>query len=486
MHKWARSLVVCGLALFPSALLAQPSGYLASSGEPLPLQVVVDFEDGVDADDLAALSEAAGAQVRYNSEFSEDGEDIAKISVSSPSAMQRLMEYFKGRDDVESVEQNYTFHALWTPNDPLYKSQWHMDMIRMQAAWGQARGRGVVVAVIDTGVSDGSGQLKQVEDLTDARFVPGYDFVNDRPAADDDHAHGTHVAGTIAQATDNEKGVAGVAFEASIMPIKVLNRNGSGYVSDIAEGIMWAADHGADVINMSLGGPFPSAVMYKAVRYAHAKGVIVVCAAGNSGRKGVGYPAAFKKAVAVSAIGPDRKLAHYSSWGKQLDLAAPGGDTRVDLNNDGIPDGVLQNTITPMDPGRQGYFAFQGTSMASPHVAGAAALVISTGVTDPDKVEDILEASAADMGDADHFGAGLLDVDAAVSRAIWRRGLLRGLLAILLAALAVWHARLGRGLESGAVGIGFVLGLVPAATGLFFLNSLEVSQPWLFFVTRPV
>jgi len=478
--------VACGLVTLAPALQADPTGFLTTAGTPLPLEVVVDFEEHVDAADLAALGKAAGVNIQFNSEFSDDGEHIAKVAVADASSLERLLAHFQGHEDVEAVEQNYVFNALWQPDDPMLKSQWHLDMIHMQQAWARARGRGVVVAVIDTGVSSGSGQLKQVEDLAGTGFVAGYDFVKDQPTADDDHAHGTHVAGTIAQSTDNGVGVAGVAFDAKIMPIKVLDRYGRGYVSDIAEGIRWAANNGADVINMSLGGPFPSLVMGSAVRYARAKGVVVVCAAGNSGRKGVGYPAAYKASIAVAALGPDQKLAFYSSWGKQLDLSAPGGDTRVDLNKDGIPDGVLQNTIVPMDPGQQGYFAFQGTSMASPHVAGVAALLIGSGVTDPDKVEHLLEATALEMGDADHFGAGLVNADAAVARVLWRGGLLRALLALLLTVLAVSHARRGDRLAPGAVGLGLLLGLIPAACGLFFLRSLEVSVPGLFFLSRPV
>ncbi|MBN2357880.1 MAG: peptidase S8 [Deltaproteobacteria bacterium] len=463
-----------------------PTGFLELEAGAPPAELVIDFKNDVGADALGQLAKSTGLAIRFNSEFSASMERLAKVPVADLAAIDRLLALFKGRDDVEQVEPNYVYRAFFAPDDPYYKHQWHMDMIHMADAWGRARGRGVVVAVIDTGVSSGDGSLKPVEDLADARFVAGYDFVHDQPYADDDHAHGTHVAGTVAQVTDNGKGVTGVAFAAKIMPIKVLNRGGSGYISDIAEGIAWATDHGADVINMSLGGPGRSIVLEKAVDDARRRGVVVVCAAGNGGGKGVGYPAAYDSAIAVSAMGPDRKLAYYSSWGPQVDIAAPGGDTRVDLNQDGIPDGVLQNTIVPGDPSRQGYFPFNGTSMASPHVAGVAALVIGQGITDPDAVERVLKKTAAPVGDADHYGAGLLDADAATSRVVWRPGLLRLGLAIAFALFTAILARRKQALAPQPVGPAFAIALIASACGLFFLRFVETWAWWLFFLTRPL
>src|SRR5581483_2857044 len=141
----------------------------------------------------------------------------------------------------------------------------------------------------------------------------GYDFVSRAAMANDDHGHGTHVAGPIAESTDNKQGVAELASVAKITPVKVPSATGGGTTRDIAEAIRWAADHKANVTNMSLGGPYPDSVMQSACEYAHKKGVIIVCAAGNSGREGVGYPAAYKDCVAVSSVGPSGKLAFYSS-----------------------------------------------------------------------------------------------------------------------------------------------------------------------------
>ena len=310
----------------------------------------------------------------------------------------------------------------FTPNDPMYPLQWHFEAIHVPEAWMHTRGRGATVAVIDTGVAykdyEWKGvRAKAVPDLTGVEFVAGETFIaNAMPEGLDDHAHGTHVAGTISQATDNGIGVAGVAHQASIMPLKVLSGDGRGSVAGIANAIRYAADHDADVINMSLGGPLPSRVMAKAVEYANKKGVTVVCAAGNEKRSKVSYPAAYEGSVAVAATDWEGKRTFYSNWGKKLDVSAPGGDTRSDKNGDGYPDGVLQNTIAIQDPSRNDYLWFQGTSMASPHAAGVAGLIVSQGVTNPAEVERIMKETAHHPNDKKwdtEYGAGIIDAEEA-------------------------------------------------------------------------
>src|SRR3954453_14011148 len=278
----------------------------------------------------------------------------------------------------------------------------------MPETWRRGNGKGVVVAVIDTGVS-------KVADLAETKFVAGYNFLANNANAADDHGHGTHVAGTIAQSTNNKVGVAGVAYGATIMPLKVLTARGSGSVAGIAQAIRWAADHGANVINMSLGGPTAIGTMGSAVKYAREKGVTVVAAAGNDGRGRVSYPARYPGVVAVASTQFDETTTFYSNWGPEIDIAAPGGNVRVDQNGDGKPDGVLQNTIVPGDIRRTDYLWFMGTSMASPHVAGVAALLVGAGVNTPEAVERLMRETArrpkgvkelmADHRVDDHYGA---------------------------------------------------------------------------------
>ena len=357
----------------------------------------------------------------------------------------------------------------FVPNDPYYKHQWHLDQIQMPRAWVRQRGQGTVVAIIDTGVSyRDDGRFRRAPDLADTVLVEGWDFVDGDAYPDDEHGHGTHVAGTVAQSTNNTVGVAGVAPGASIMPIRVLDKNGSGGWGAIAASIRWAADHGAHVINMSLGGGMPSNTVARAIQYAHDKGVTVIAAAGNASRARVEYPAAHAHVIAVGAVRYDETLSFYSSYGRGLDLVAPGGDLRVDQNGDGLPDGVLQNTMLRGDPSRHDYVAWQGTSMATPHAAGVAALVHAAGVRDPDTIERILTESAKDKRDRRKYGAGLVQANDALSLAERGLGGLRGVLALGFGALLLVGLRRRGQLgvrPSAALGVAFAvaggLALIP-------------------------
>jgi serine protease len=373
------------------------------------------------------------------------------------------------------------------PDDPKYRYQWHLRQIGMPEAWKLADGNGTVVAVLDTGVAyEQFGKYHQVEDLVGVEFVSPFDFVDNDQHANDDHGHGTHVTGSIAQVTNNGKGVAGVARNVRIMPLKVLGGDGRGSVGGIADAIRYAADKGAKVINMSLGGPFSSRVMKKAVAYAIAKGTTVIAAAGNDGRGKVGYPAGYDDVVAVAATQFDETTTFYSNYGKDVDIAAPGGNTRVDQNNDGVPDGVLQNTIVVGDPTKSDYFPFMGTSMASPHVAGVAALVVGEGVTKPADVAKVLYESsrkpAAQKYDRDRYGAGIVDAPAAIrlargeatssaTAASPSRTVAQVVLALLVAGAVAASTR-KRGIT---LGLGYLGGAVLAVGGLALLGALGLA-----------
>ncbi|MDQ3266092.1 MAG: S8 family serine peptidase [Myxococcota bacterium] len=367
--------------------------------------IVVDFKDGTTPEQFDAWEREWGVDLEFNSaEGVKTGITLAVGVEDEESVLARIRQH----PAVESAEQLVRYEASYTPNDPDYGQQWNLTQIGMPTAWEKSRGKGVIVAVLDTGIAyEDYQEFKQVPDLKGARFATGYDFVNDDEHANDDHGHGTHVAGTIAQVTNNKTGVAGVAFEATLMPVKVLNHFGSGTSSDIAEAIRFAADKGAQVINLSLGGGGFSKTMADAVEYARKKGAVVVCAAGNSGAGRVEYPAAYPGSVAVAAVGPDGTKAPYSSWGKELDIAAPGGDKRK-----GEQFGVLQNTIDPRDPSKSVYAYYQGTSMATPHVSGVAALLFAAGARSPEDVEKGLYAGASRVAGqdwSDQYGHGVLN-----------------------------------------------------------------------------
>ncbi|NEP00605.1 MAG: peptidase S8 [Symploca sp. SIO2E9] len=380
-----------------------------------------------------------------------------------------------------------------SPNDPYYSQQWNLRSINIESAWEETKGSGITVAVIDTGVTN-------VPDLKDTKFVKGYDFVNDRVEAKDDFGHGTHVAGTIAQTTNNGYGVAGIAYEANIMPIKVLSSSGGGTVADIAEAIRFAADNGADVINLSLGGAGESKLMAEAINYAYDKGVVIVAAAGNSNQNASSYPARYPKVISVSAIDASGIKAPYSNFGAGVDISAPGGSEAGK---------ILQETINP-NTGQPTFAGYQGTSMAAPHVAAVAALVKASGVNEPAEILSVLKQSTRriEKDPLNHFGAGHLDAAAAVKLALrgqitfrdffhWLRdnGYLNprfwidgGTIALLPKVAMVLGSYLLAWLLRNYFPFGWnwplSFGLVAGSSGLFFLQSFYIFDlpQWPFRV----
>lgn len=366
---------------------------------------VLDFREDIPhsviENQLKALQEDYHVTTQLNSEFSErDRVYIVQAEETLPT-LNPLKKRLQGT--TEAIDRNYEYHTFAIPNDPHYNQQWNFRSINVEPAWDESQGEGVTVAVIDTGVS-------QVPDLKQTELVKGYDFVKDRVQADDDVGHGTHVAGTIAQSTNNNYGVAGIAYKAKIMPIKVLDGNGGGTVADIAEGIRFAANNGADVINLSLGGFGDSHIISEAIQYAHSKDVVIVAAAGNSNQNAAAYPARYPHVIGVSALDAAGLKANYSNFGAGVDISAPGGSEAGK---------VVQNTISP-DSGEAVFTGYQGTSMAAPHVAGVAALVKSAGITEPAEVLSVLKQSVRKVQEdpLNHYGVGQLDAGQAVKLAM--------------------------------------------------------------------
>lgn len=318
----------------------------------------------------------------------------------------------------------FTPAQAYTPNDPHLDKQWHMNQIGMEKAWDYNQGgrADVKVAVLDTGVAfEDYEHWDLVSDLAGTLFdrENAYDVIYNDAHPNDSNGHGTHVTGTIAQTTDNGTGVAGVAYGVTILPVQVFNPSGGANPQDVAEGIDYAVDRGADIINFSAGGQNFDAVR-EACRRAYEAGVLVVAAAGNSGLAGVEYPAAYPEVLAVGAVRFDANRAYYSNYSRNMVLA-PGGEIGVDQNGDGYGDGVLQQAEDGL------YWFKQGTSMAAPHVSGLAALILSEardlGLSIPEGRERvdwlmaIIMASTLDLGPAgadDEYGYGLVSAENAL------------------------------------------------------------------------
>ena len=257
--------------------------------------------------------------------------------------------------DVELVEQDFIVSVAFNnpPNDPDYDRQWALPHIQAETAWDDMDElRGVTVAVIDTGV------CLSHEDLTDRVLDNGYDFVDNDDDPEDVFGHGCSVAGIIAANIDNGIGIAGFAPNSSILPVRVLGPSGSGSMADVAAGIVYAADEGADIINLSLGSAVGSQVTEDAVNYAMEKGVTVIASAGNSGGALPGFPARYEGVVAVGAVDPDGSRSSFSNKGG--DIWAPGRDVHTTYLNDG-------------------YKALNGTSFSAPYVAAMAAVLEGMG-----------------------------------------------------------------------------------------------------------
>jgi len=305
---------------------------------------------------------------------------------------------------------NLKYHAFFQPNDPYYSFQWNLPMVQSEQAWDITAGSGVIVAVLDTGLKtggapDGIGCVSQ-----------GWDVVNNDSDPVDGDGHGTHVSGTVAQNTDNGTGVAGLAHDACVMPVKVLDDSGSGTSADLADGVAYAVANGASVINMSLGwkaqlNVTSDPILDPRLAAAHAAGVTIVCASGNdSYRKNVSYPAISPYTIAVGAVDINGTVASYSNGGTGLDLVAPGGGGSVS------GDAILQETF---DDSGWHYFYYTGTSMATPHVTAAAALLYARNpAITPEEVRAALTSTALDGGiggwDSD-YGYGLLQTYAALN-----------------------------------------------------------------------
>lgn len=289
----------------------------------------------------------------------------------------------------DTVSENAGVNVI-TPNDLLFSTyQWNLPAIEAGQGWNLSRGsKDVTVAVVDTGVQADHPDLK-------GRLLSGYNAIASGGAPDDDVGHGTHVAGIIGALTNNQEGVAGISWYNKILPVKALDNSGAGTTYSVAEGIIWAADQGAKVINLSLGNYADSQFLHDAIKYAYDRDVVIVSAAGNDNTERPGYPAAYEEVIAVAATNASGERASFSNYGDYIDITAPG------------------ESIASTYPGSQ-YAALSGTSMASPHVAAVAGLVRSLNPALTNKeVTELLTSNAVDLGAPGHdkyYGWGQVDI----------------------------------------------------------------------------
>jgi serine protease len=378
----------------------------------------------------------------------EDG-TVAKVDTQGKSVTQAAS-HIEKKPNVAYAVPNYIAHASqFVPDDPDLRRQWNftgINGIGMPEAWalaanaGAPGGRGATVAVLDSGVAfERYRGFRRAPDLRRSTFVHPWDFVDRDRHPNDRYGHGTHVTGTLAEATNNGLAVAGVAYGVKIMPLKVLNDFGEGDSLAIAKAIRYAAKHGAEVINLSLefdrrvvASEIPE--ILAAIRYAHGHGAVIVAAAGNTGHKSlrrVAYPARATDVIAVGATTRNGCRSEYSSYGPDLDVVAPGGgvdaapttaEEVARCHPESAGAWIYQETFTGSSVRRFGLpGGYEGTSMASPHVAGIAALIIAThrlgNHPTPDAVQAQIQATARDLGQPGYdsrYGWGLVDAAAAL------------------------------------------------------------------------
>jgi serine protease len=434
----------CVMTCAAPAQAAAPAAYSAS-------EIVVKYAPAAPRGSKGAVS----ARLRGGTDARSAGARAHVLRLPAGVSVASALRQLRGRHDVQWAVPDYTARvaASVTPNDPgaarrpggWQELQWNFAGpfgVEAPEAWanldavGAPGGKGVTVAVLDTGVAYANrGPFRRSPDLARYQFVRGYDFVSRSRFPNDRNGHGTFVASTIAEATGNHYGLTGLAFDARIMPVRVLDSQGEGEASTIAEGVFFAVRHGAQVINLSLEfSPGVSAAdipeLIEALRYAHRRGVLVVAAAGNEGHSAIAYPARAPYVISVGATTEHGCLASYSNDGSGLTLVAPGGGADADLPSDPNchPEqpagrGIFQVTFSGSSPRRFGLPAgYEGTSMATPHVTATAALIIASRVIgahpSPAQITLRLQATARRLGgggDERLYGAGLVNAAAATA-----------------------------------------------------------------------
>ncbi|WP_376766335.1 S8 family peptidase [Thermoactinomyces mirandus] len=375
------TLVLVALLAIPVSVFATPAP--ADNGNFVPGELIVKFKEGISAQSAQSVHQQYGAKLMEKSKYS--GFEVVKFKGS----ITKMIEKYKNNPMVEYVEPNYYAHAMWTPND-LTSRQWGPQKVQAPQAWDVSQSSSsTVIAIVDTGVQANHPDLN-------GKVIQGYDFVDNDNVAQDGNGHGTHCAGIAAAVTNNGIGMAGMAPNARIMAVRVLDNQGSGTFADVADGIVFAAQNGADVISLSLGGSVGSTALQNAVQQAWNNGAVVVAAAGNSGVSLPSYPAYYSQAIAVASTTSSDTLSYFSNYGSWVDVAAPGSDIYSTYIN-------------------SSYRNLSGTSMATPHVAGLAALLASQGRSNS-QIRAAIENTADQIsGTGYYFEHGRINANRAVN-----------------------------------------------------------------------
>lgn len=378
-------------ALIATLLLPISAGTIHARPQHVPGQIIIKAKAQSTSAPVVEKLRRRGASIRS---LEKSRVQVVRLDEES---VDELLNELRQDPSIEFAERDYVARTTYVPNDPLVLggSAWHLSKVEAPLAWDLARGRSnIVIAVLDSGVMANHADLS-------GQILPGYDFVNGDSDPADDFGHGTAVAGTVVAAGNNSFGAAGVAFGCRVLPVKVVDASGFGSYSTIAQGIRYAVDQGARVINLSIAGTAASAALQDAVNYAWGSNVIVVASAGNDGNSIPQYPAACQNVIAVSALTSMDSLAGFSSFGSHIRLSAPG-----------------ENIWTTQRTASSPFGAWRGTSFASPIVAGAAGLVAAANPSlSNQRIGLILAESADDLGAAgndEQFGAGRVNLYKAI------------------------------------------------------------------------
>ncbi len=364
-----------GAAAHPAAPAVNVRGPQGTAADWLPGRVVVQLRD------THALGLMGGllAQWGLQAQAATAGNGLYLLQGSANLDVAAAVAALRTNPAVAYAEPDYPMHLLMTPNDEHYADQeWWLTALQAQPAWDISTGNpDLIVAILDTGLATNHPEFA-------GRILPGHNFVSNNEDPYDDNGHGTHVTGIASAAGNNGIGIAGISWQTKILPVKVLNAQGAGSTYNFAQGIRWAVDNGARVINISAGADFGTDAEHDSIKYARSKGVTIVVAAGNTPDGRPEYPGGYDEVIAVSASSRRDSVAGFSSYGDYVDVAAPG------IN-------ILSTWVRDRKPD---YESESGTSMASPMVAGAAALILSVNPNlTPEQVQLLLQQTADDIGD---------------------------------------------------------------------------------------